>query len=124
MLKGAVRKFLAGLRSPAFRRSIAVVCAFAFLFVTTADSVSHLSQPRATIVVHVDQDVPGKDPLSSKNTLASVEHCFACTVFAAFMPAASSLTWYRSADRVVWMVPADVTPSPPGIETPPPRLSI
>jgi hypothetical protein len=124
MLKGAVQSLLSGLRSPALRRSIAVICACAFLFVTFADSVSHLNQSRSTSVVHVDQDTPGKEPLSSKKSLATVEHCFACTLIAIFTPATASLTWNGSADRVAWLPPADIVPSPPGIETPPPRFSI
>jgi len=107
----------------AFRRTVAVVCALAFLIVSFAHTFHHIDGT-ATQAEYQLSSVSGSDdtPDPAKKASGSVEHCHGCGM-TALLSEPVSLNLSETADRTTTQI-VGIRPHPPAFENPPPIASI
>lgn len=119
----AVRGLGLWMAAPLLRRTIAVVCALAFVLVSFAHGVQHFSGPTPTAVMQADLGSVDDGPDTSNKASIAFEHCHGCSMIATvgFAPTTNP-------DCIVADMPArrfdQHRPHTPVAETPPPILSI
>lgn len=108
---------------PWLRRTIAVLCALAFVLVSFAHGAQHFSGSTPTAVVQADLGSADDGPDTSNKASVAFEHCHGCSMIATvvFAPATNP-------DLIVADMPVrrfdQHRPHAPVAETPPPILSI
>ena len=115
--------FTRRLGGSAFRRTVAAVCALAFLFVSFAHALHDIDGAGAPAGYELASTGGTGDSPDPAKSSPSVEHCQACCGMISIVGGVASLDAADTLDHATWLL-ASMRPHRPAFDDPPPIASL
>lgn len=112
-------------RAPiSLRRALVVFCAAAFVLVSFAHNIHHLSGSNRTVIIDLDSNSSDADSAPSKLKPVTVEYCHGCSLIAVTAHSFFVAPQLVTAGGMTVRHFDEYRPPSPMVDTPPPRLLI